>query len=268
MNVHNKMLPQDAVTSLADLVQDSQARPCAIPRLTESHPAMTIADGYAVQSELRRRLSAAGHRIVGWKAGLTSKAKMVQMGVNVPAIGFLTSQMASPEGEAVAISTLIHPRVECEIAFVTSAELKGPDCTARDVLAATDCVLAAIEVIDSRFSGFKFDLPSVLADNCSSARFVIGGRARYAGEVDLRTIGTVLEKNGEIAGLAAGAAVMEHPAEAVALVVNVLASLGETLPAGSLVLSGGMTEAIPVAAGDVITARFQDLGSVSMRFVA
>ena len=130
-----------------------------------------------------------------------------------------------------------------------------------------DYVLPAVEIIDSRFSGFKFDLASVVADNASSARFVGGGRPRYVKDLDLRTLGVVIEINGEIVATGASAAVMGHPAEAIAMVVNILAELGESLRAGSFVMSGGITEAVAVKPGDNVVARFQDLGSVSMRFV-
>lgn len=260
-------LSREDVVRLCERIEGAQTRAYAIPKLTDEYPGMTMADGYAVQSELRRRYLAQGHRLVGWKAGLTSRAKMQQMGVSVPSIGFLTDRMARPENTAITTSDLVHPRVEAEIAFVTKDDLKGPGCTRQDVLNATDYVLPAVEIIDSRFSGFKFDLQSVIADNGSSARYVGGGRARYVEDVDLRTLGVVLEKNGEIVAMGAAAAVLGHPAEAIAMLVNVLAELGETLPAGSFVMSGGITEAIAVKPGDNITARFQDLGSVSLRFV-
>ena len=174
--------------------------------------------------------------------------------------------MARPENSVVSTSDLVHPRVECEVAFVTGKDLAGPGITAQDVLDATDYVLPAIEIIDSRFSGFKFDLESVIADNGSSARFVGGGRPRYPKDLDLRALGVVMEKNGEIVGMGASAAVLGHPAEAVAMLVNILHDLGETLPAGSFVMSGGITEAVAVAPGDHVIARYQDLGSVSVRF--
>ena len=138
--------------------------------------------------------------------------------------------------------------------------------TRDEVLAATDFVIPAIEIIDSRFSGFKFDLPSVVADNGSSARYVAGGRARYAIELDLSTLGVVMEKNGEVVTMGASAAVMGHPADAIALLVKVLHELGEDLPAGSFVMSGGITEAVAVKPGDHISARYQELGNVSVRF--
>ncbi|MBL3827389.1 MULTISPECIES: 2-oxo-3-hexenedioate decarboxylase [unclassified Marinobacter] len=259
-------LNREDIVRLCERIEGAQTRAYAIPKLTNEYPGMTIEDGYAVQSELRRRFIKSGHTLVGWKAGLTSKAKMEQMGVNVPSIGFLTDRMARPENSVVSTSDLVHPRVECEVAFVTGKDLAGPGITAQDVLDATDYVLPAIEIIDSRFAGFKFDLESVIADNGSSARFVGGGRPRYPKDLDLRTLGVVMEKNGEIVGMGASAAVLGHPAEAVAMLVNILHDLGETLPAGSFVMSGGITEAVAVAPGDHVIARYQDLGSVSVRF--
>ena len=263
----NLTLSREDIVRLCERVEGAQKGAYAIPKLTDEYPDMTIADGYAVQSELRRRFIAQGHKLIGWKAGLTSKAKMIQMGVNVPSIGFLTDRMARPENSAIKTSDMVHPRVECEVAFVTKKTLKGPNCTRQDVLDATDYVLPAVEIIDSRFSSFKFDLPSVVADNGSSARFVGGGRARYVEDLDLPTLGVVMEKNGEIVALGAAAAVLGHPAEAVAMLVNILAELGEHLPAGSFVMSGGITEAVAVKPGDSVIARFQELGSVSMRFI-
>ncbi|MCZ4303444.1 2-oxo-3-hexenedioate decarboxylase [Zoogloeaceae bacterium G21618-S1] len=260
-------LSREDIVRLCERVEGAQRRAYAIPKLTDEHPGMTLGDGYAVQLELRRRLVEQGHRQIGWKAGLTSKAKMLQMGVSVPSIGFLTDRMARPENSAISTGDLVHPRAECEVAFVTKQALVGPGCTKEDVIAATDYVLPAVEIIDSRFSGFKFDLESVVADNGSSARFVGGGRARDPRELDLRTLGVVMEKNGEMVAMGASAAVLNHPAEAVAMLVNILAELGESLPAGSFVMSGGITEAIPVKPGDSVIARFQELGSVSMRFV-
>ena len=267
MSLSNITLGREDIVRLAERVEGAQRCAYAIPKLTDEYPDMTLDDGYAVQTALRHRYIAQGHRLVGWKAGLTSLAKMKQMGVDQPSIGFLTDRMACPEGSAISVKGLVHPRVECEIAFVTKEALSGPGCTPEQVLAATDYVLPAVEIIDSRFSGFKFDLPSVVADNGSSARFVAGGRARYAGELDLRSIGVVMEKNGEAVGIAASAAVLGHPARAVAMLVNILAELGESLPEGSFVMSGGITEAVAVKPGDSVVARFQELGDVSMRFV-
>ncbi|WP_420799579.1 2-oxo-3-hexenedioate decarboxylase [Noviherbaspirillum sedimenti] len=260
-------LQKEDIIRLAERVAEAQTTAHVIPLLTEEFPAMTVADGYAVQQELRRGWVVRGNRLIGWKIGLTSKAKMQQMNVYEPAIGFLTHDMARPENSTIVAAGMIHPRVECEVAFVTRQALRGPDCNRAQVLAATDFVLPAVEVIDSRYAAYKFDLPSVIADNSSSARFVAGGRARNTSDLDLRTLGVVIEINGEIVATGASAAVLDHPAEAIARLVNILHAQGEELAAGSFVMSGGITEAIPVKAGDHVTARFQELGSVSMRFI-
>lgn len=260
------MLAIADITRITDRVLDAQDNARAITKLTDEFPSMTMEDSYAVQDELRRRWVARGERVVGMKAGLTSKAKMQQMGVHVPSFGLLTSAMARPENGVVEISQLIHPRVEAEIAFVTKRDLRGASCTLDEILDATDYVIPAVEVIDSRYEKFKFDLVSVVADNGSSARYVTGGRPRDPRDLDLRTIGVVIEKNGEIVALGASAAVLNHPANAVAMLVQHLNERGEFLPAGSFVMTGGITEAIAVAAGDSITARFQEMGSVSFRF--
>jgi 2-oxo-3-hexenedioate decarboxylase len=175
--------------------------------------------------------------------------------------------MSRPDGGEIKMSELIHPKVEAEICIVTKAPLRGPGCHVGTVLAAIDFVLPAVEIIDSRYRDFKFDLKSVIADNTSASRFVIGGRSRNVEELDLRTLGVVLEKNGQIISMAAGAAVLGHPAAAVAMMANHLGARGQEIPAGTFIMTGGVTEAIAVAAGDSINVRFQDLGSVSMRFV-
>jgi 2-oxo-3-hexenedioate decarboxylase len=161
---------------------------------------------------------------------------------------------------------LVHPRVECEIAFFTKAELRGPGCTAEHVLAATDYVVPALEIIDSRFSGFKFDLPSVIADNGSSARFVPGTNQYAVDALDLCAIHVTLEKNGELVTTGISDAVLGNPAIAIAMLVNLLAEQGETLPAQSFVMSGAITEAIPVKAGDSIRAVFNGMGEITTQF--
>ena len=175
--------------------------------------------------------------------------------------------MTSMPGSTKSHAASTAPKVEPEICFVTRSELRGPGCHIGAVLAACDFVLPGIEVIDSRYRDFKFDLKSVVADNTSASRFVVGGRIAPARDIDLRTLGIVLEKNGEPVAFGAGAAVLGHPAAAVAMLVNHLGRRGQVLPAGSLVLSGGITEAVAVQAGDHVTLRMQHLGSVSLRFV-
>jgi 2-oxo-3-hexenedioate decarboxylase len=255
------------IAQLADLVMHAQDHAHTIAKLTDAHPEMSIEDAYAVQDVLRARRIAQGDRPVGMKAGLTSKAKMQQMGVHVPSFGMLMASTARPESGVIEMHELIHPRVEAEIGFVLKEDLVGPECSIAAAIAATDYVIPAVEVIDSRYERFKLDLISAIADNGSACRYATGGRARAPLDIDLRTIGVVIEKNGEIMALGASAAVLNHPASAIVMLVQHLAARGEILRAGSFVMTGGITEAIPVVKGDSIVARFQDMGSVSMRFV-
>lgn len=254
------------IARLADHLENCELQAKDTPKITDEYPEMDWEDAYAIQDEIRRRKIARGARIVGLKCGLTSHAKMKQMGVDSPCFGFLADYFAIPDGGECKFDELIHPKVEPEICFVTKAPLKGPGCHIGAVLAATDFVMPGIEIIDSRYRDFKFDLKSVIADNTSAARFVVGGRIRPADDVNLRTLGVVLEVNGEVKSLGAGASVLGHPAAAVAMLANHLGARGVEIPAGSLILSGGVTEAVMVQAGDHVTLKIQELGSVSVRF--
>jgi 2-oxo-3-hexenedioate decarboxylase len=260
-------LDHASIVRLAQHLEDCELEARDTTKITLDYPDMDWDDAYAIQDEIRRRKVARGGRIVGLKAGLTSHAKMKQMGVATPVFGFLADSFAVPDGGECKVAQLIHPKVEPEIAFVTKRALKGPGCHIGAVLAATDFVMPGIEVIDSRYRDFKFDLKSVVADNTSAVRFVVGGRPVPVGEVDLRTAGIVLEKNGEPVAFGAGAAVLGHPAAAIAMLANHLGARGEEIPAGSLILSGGITEAVAVQAGDAVCLRIQGMGSVGMRFV-
>ena len=252
---------------MAEHLENAELEARDVTKITDEHPDMDWDDAYAIQDEIRRRKEARGNKTAGLKCGLTSFAKMKQMGVETPVFGFVSDYMARPDGGEIKISELIHPKVEAEICIVTKAPLKGPACHMAAVMAATDFVLPAVEIIDSRYRDFKFDLKSVIADNTSSSRFVIGGRSRDLHDLDLRTLGVVLEINGEIQSMACGAAVLGHPLAAVAMLANHLGARGQEIPAGSFVMTGGVTEAITVKAGDNVLVRYQDLGSVSMRFV-
>ena len=260
-------LDKQTIAGLAEHLETCELQARDTTKITDEHPGMDWDDAYAIQDEILRRKLARGARIVGLKAGLTSHAKMKQMGVDTPVFGFLVDSFNVAEGAEVKLSELIHPKVEPEIAFVLKRALKGPGCHIGAVLAATDFVLPGIEVIDSRYRDFKFDLKSVVADNTSAARFVVGGRAVRPDQLDMRTLGVVMEKNGEIVSIGAGAAVLGHPAAAVAALANHLGLRGQEIPAGSVILSGGVTEAVSVEAGDHVCLRIQHLGSVSLRFV-
>ena len=259
-------LDKAAIAALAEHLENCHLQAKDTHKITDDHPDMDWDDAYAIQDEIRRRKEARSQRTAGLKAGLTSFAKMKQMGVSSPVFGWMTEDYAVPHGGEVKTSELIHPKVEPEIAFVLKHALRGPGCHIGAVLAATDFVMPGIEVIDSRYRDFKFDLKSVVADNTSASRFVVGGRPLRPSEVDLRTVGIVLEKNGEPVALGAGAAVLGHPAAAIAMLANHLGARGQEIPAGSVILSGGITEAVAVAAGDNVCLRVQGMGSVSLRF--
>ncbi|KAB2899401.1 MAG: 4-oxalocrotonate decarboxylase, partial [Burkholderiaceae bacterium] len=186
-------LTQDTIARLAEHLETCELQARDTPKITDEHPDMDWDDAYAIQDAILARKRARGARVVGLKAGLTSHAKMKQMGVETPVFGFLVDGFSVPEGGTVQTRELIHPKVEPEIAFVLKHALKGPGCHIGAVLAATDFVLPGIEVIDSRYRDFKFDLKSVVADNTSASRFVVGGRALRPEGVDLRTVGIVLE---------------------------------------------------------------------------
>ncbi len=261
-----KLNPQ-TIAGLAEHLEAAELDARDVTKITDEHPEMDWDDAYAIQDELRRRKEARGQRTAGLKAGLTSFAKMKQMGVDTPVFGFVSDYMARPDGGEIRMSELIHPKVEAEICIVTKTALRGPGCHMAAVLAAVDFVVPAVEVIDSRYRDFKFDLKSVVADNTSASRFVVGSRLRAVDELDLRTLGVVLEKNGHIVAMAAGAAVLGHPLTAVVMLANHLGARGQEIPAGTFIMTGGVTEAIAVAAGDHVAVRFQDLGQVSIRFV-
>ena len=259
-------LDKNTLAQLAEHLENAELKAHDVTKITDDHPDMDWDDAYAIQDLIRARKEGRGHKTVGLKCGLTSYAKMKQMGVDTPVFGFVSDYMACAEGSDIKTSELIHPKVEAEICVVTKAPLKGPGCHVGAVMAAIDFVIPGVEIIDSRYRDFKFDLKSVVADNTSAARFVVGGRAQRPEAVDLRTVGIVLEKNGQPVAIGAGAAVLGHPAAAIAMLANHLGKRGQEIPAGSLILSGGVTEAVTVAAGDHVSLRVQGMGSVSLRF--
>lgn len=226
---------------------------------------ISVEDAYEIQRELRRRKESKGHRIIGYKIGLTSRAKMKQMGIDTPIFGFLADYFLIPDGGEIRIEELIHPKVEPEIAFLIGEDLEGPVSSPLEVLEATEMVMPAMEIIDSRYRDFRFDLPSVIADNCSSARFVISPGISPE-SLDLRTVGVVFEKNGRILSTSTGASVLGNPLNAVFMLVNHLSKNSEILQRGSIVLSGGLSEAVRAERGDIFKV-ISPIGSVSVRFV-
>jgi 2-keto-4-pentenoate hydratase len=247
---------------LAARLATARAERRAIPQLSDDHPGLDLATGYAVQRVAR---DAAGP-LVGWKLGVTSRAKQAQVGVDSPIRGFLATEHALDLGEPLEVAQHIQPRAEPEIVLIMGRDLAGPAVTAADVLAATEYVAVGIEILDSRYENYRFTMPDVVADDASAGRFVVGQPVPVAG-IDLRLVGVVLEHRGEVVGTASGAASLGHPAAAVAWLVRSLAADGEGLRAGQLVLSGGLTAAVPVVAGDSVVVTIDRIGSVELACV-
>ena len=246
-------------TELATRLQKAVAERTAIDSLNAEFPDLDLDAGYAVQRVLR---DAAGP-LVGWKLGVTSRAKQAQVGVTSPVYGFLPGSGALDIGEPLDTAQLIQPRCEPEIVFVLGRDLSGPHVGAADVIAASSGVAVGIEVLDSRYRDYRFTMADVVADNTSAARFVVGTPVPLDG-IDLRVVGVVLEHNGEVVATASGAASLGHPAAAVAWMVRSMAADGEGLRAGDVVLSGGLTAAVPVVPGDVVVASIDRIGSLEL----
>jgi 2-oxo-3-hexenedioate decarboxylase len=238
-----------------------------VVRITEEHPHLTVEDAYRILDELVALKLELGHRIIGPKMGLTSQAKMRQMNVNEPIYGYIFDYMNVPAGGSIKMHELIHPKVEAEIAFLLGRDLEGPGVTGAQVLAATEYVLPALEIIDSRYENFRFTLPDVIADNASSSRVVFGTQLSKPHLHELDLVGVTLSLNGEIKDLGAGAAVVGHPANSVAMLANMLARKGKKLKAGDVILTGGITGAVMLSVGDTVTAKFDGLGEVGFQVV-
>jgi 2-keto-4-pentenoate hydratase len=239
-----------------------------IAPLSAAYPDLTVAEAYEIQAiNARSRAQSATNRaaIVGHKVGLTSKAMQEMLGVDEPDYGCLYADRVLDSGAVIAQADLIAPRVEPEIAFVLAAPLAGPDVTARDVLAATEYVVPSIEVIDSRIAEWRIALVDTIADNASCARVILGEQGTNAADVALAAAAVELRVNGQPVQHGAGAAVLGHPATAVAWLANALAGHGVALEAGQVVMPGSLTAAVPLTAGDHIVADFGSLGSVEVR---
>lgn len=229
-------------------------------QLIETHPDLTIEDAYAIQLLNVKRRWARGERRVGYKMGLTSRAKMQQVGVSEVIWGRLTDAMRLEEGGILSLSRYVHARVEPEIAYIIGKPLSG-DVSAAEALAAVEAVAPAMEIIDSRYKNFKFSLPDVIADNSSSSGFYIGAYAKP--DTDVANLGIIMEVNGRAVQIGSSAAILGNPIRSLVQAARLVGRAGESLMPGDIVLAGGATAAHPLSVGEYIKTTFQTLGAVS-----
>jgi 2-keto-4-pentenoate hydratase len=241
-----------------------QTRPISPLRI--DLPEATIVDAYAIQAENTAFWQRAGRVAVGAKIGLTAKAVQRQLGVDQPDFGTLFADMSLLDGDEVAPGRLIQPKVEAEIAFVLSRAPNIDRLTAAELISSIAYVLPAIEIVDSRIEGWDISIVDTIADNASSGLFVLGTRPVPFDATDLRLCGMVLERNGEAVSFGAGAACLGHPLKAVAWLARRLASVGQPLKGGDIVLSGALGPMVAVEPGDVIETRIEDVGTVKVSF--
>lgn len=267
------MFDEETVQRLAARLDEAERTKTMIPMFSREFPDITIEDAYAVQRAWTKLQLARGRVIKGHKIGLTSKAMQNAVGIAEPDYGVLFADMFYPDTAPIPFDRFHTPRIEVELAFVLKTELRGPGCTIFDVLNATDYVTPALEILETRMhrvdpeTGRTRKIVDTISDNAANAALVLGGRPFRPLDVDMRWIGALLFRNGEIeeTGLAAG--VLNHPANGIAWLANRLAPHDEHLAAGEIVLAGSFTRPVDVRRGDTFHADYGSFGSISCRFV-
>jgi 2-oxo-hept-3-ene-1,7-dioate hydratase len=266
-------LPKATVEALARELYEARKTRTALRHFSKRHPEMTVDDGYAIQRAWVALEIADGRSIRGRKIGLTSRAMQLSSQITEPDYAPLMDDMFFESGQDIPVSRFIAPRVEVEFAFVLGRPLAGPGVTLTQVLAATDYVMPAIEIIDARIEQFDREtkaprkVTDTISDFAANAGIVPGGRPVKPDAVDLRWAGAMLFKNGVIEETGLGAAVLGHPAQGIAWLANKLARHDERLDAGDVVLGGSFTRPTPAAAGDTFHVDYGPLGAVAFRFV-
>jgi 2-keto-4-pentenoate hydratase len=237
-----------------------------IDPLVDLYPDLTLEDSYRIQLDQITRKVEAGAVVKGHKVGLTSQAMQRQLGVDQPDYGHLLGDMFHLEHLPIPAGTFLQPRIEPEVAFVLKRELRGPGVTVPEALAAIDFVLPALEIIDSRIRDWKITILDTIADNASSGGVVLGSTPADITGLDLRRMGCVLRRNGEVVGTGAGGAVMGSPITSLVWLANTVGEHGVVLEPGHVVLPGSITASVPVSPGDDVIATFAGLGSVTASF--
>lgn len=259
-------MTEDQKRGLAELVDEAARHGATIRQLTAEVDGIDVETAYDVQRLSIARRRERGERRVGMKMGLTSRAKMEQVGVHEPIYGHLTDRMAIPDGGTIGMAGRCHPRAEPEVAFVMADDLQG-NVSDAEAVAAVRGVCAALEIIDSRYEDFSFTLPDVIADNTSASGFVLGSTLRPLSEVDLGNLGIILEVNGRTVETGSSAAIYDHPVRSLVELMRMLARREEGLKKGEIVLAGAATAAVHLKPGDHVRAVVEELGSAEF-FVA
>ncbi len=266
------MLPPDTVLTLATQLYEARRSRVPLRHFSQAHAAMTIDDGYAIQRAWVALEEADGHVVRGRKIGLTSRAMQQSSQIDEPDFAPLMSDMFFEAGGDIPFDRFIAPRVEVELAFVLENALRGPGITLFDVLAATEYVTPAIEIIDARIEQFDRDTKAMrkvfdtISDFAANAGVVLGGRPVRPDDVDLRWVGALLHRNGVIEETGIAAGVLNHPANGVAWLANKIAPYDEGLEAGQVVLAGSFTRPVGASRGDTFHADYGPLGSIAFRF--
>ncbi len=245
---------------LAATLDEAARTATAATQLIETHPDLTIEDAYAIQLLNVQHRWARGERRAGYKMGLTSRAKMLQVGVSEVIWGRLTDAMRLEEGGTLSRARYVHPRVEPEIAYIIGKPLSG-EVSAAEALAAVEAVAPAMEIIDSRYKNFKFSLPDVIADNSSSSGFYVGAWSKP--DTDVSNLGIIVEVNGRAVQVGSSAAILGNPVRSLVSAARLVGRAGESLQPGDIVLAGGATAAHSLTPGEHIRTVFQNLGAVS-----
>lgn len=267
------MLDKAQIQDLALQLDQAEQTGQQMRQFSLQYPEMSMEDAYAIQKAWVAHKIAAGRKMVGHKIGLTSRAMQVSSNISEPDYGVLLDDMLFQEGTDLPMSRFIVPRVEVELAFILAKPLSGPNCTIFDVLNATDYVVPAVEIIDARLhnvdpaTGITRKVFDTISDNAANAGIVLGGRPIKPDALDLRRIAAILYRNGIIEESGVSAAVLNHPANGVAWLANKLHPHGITLQPGQIILGGSFTRPVAAQAGDTFHIDYDQLGSISFRFV-
>ncbi len=265
------MTPADHAKAADDLLEAERTGQ-QIGLLSKAFPDMGMDDAYAIQNAIYRAKLAKGRSVVGWKIGLTSKAMQSALNIDIPDSGILFDDMVFADGATVPAGRFIQPRVEAEIAFVMKAPLGGADVTRAAVLAATDYVAPSIEILDTRIvrvdakTGKTRTVFDTISDNAANAGVVLGAQRHKAEEIDLRWVGAITSRNGEVEETGLGAGVLNDPVESVVWLARRMAQYGQSIEPGQIILSGSFIRPIECPSGAKISADFGDFGSVDIAF--